>query len=123
MVDGKDLVRKLYILDSVNGEVREDMFTEAAKELGVKLKIDMDRYRRSRNLPENYDFYFLHLSDVDIASVDHINREQPWSYLVGISGGYFHGRGEDGELFDKKLSALIIYDSYVRLLKEMLESE
>lgn len=116
----EDLVRKMYILDSRYGAIREDMFSMAAAELGIKLRIDMETYRRSRNLPENYDFYFLHISDVDISEVEHLKREQPWSYLIGFSGAYFLDQARDGKLFDKQLSDLIKYEDYFLLLKEMM---
>jgi len=77
--------KKLFILDSGNTKIGL-FFKKYEGELDVKETIDPIWLRGNGKLPRDYDTYILHLSDINVKDLEDLRREQPWSWIYGISG-------------------------------------
>ena len=52
---------------------------------GEGVQIDKKSFQKIKNIPRGYDVYFLHLPEVNSGDVRTLSREQPWSWIYGIS--------------------------------------
>tara|TARA_Y100000310_G_C20592460_1_gene768803 strand:+ start:244 stop:633 length:390 start_codon:yes stop_codon:yes gene_type:complete len=70
-------------------------------------------------IPRDYDFYYMHLSQLDLNDLEKLREEQPWSYIVGISGG---GEKVMGDPRTRKCCDSIHYLLMPDTLKNLLKS-
>lgn len=82
------VLKKVYILDSVLVETLKMSVSETAENLDMKIELETSSDRLVRILPRGYDIYILHLSNLEDQDLKGLREEQPWSYIVGISGIY-----------------------------------
>ncbi len=77
--------KKLFILDSGDTKIRL-LFKKYEEELEIKETTDPIWLRGNGKLPRDYDAYILHLSDINFRDLEDLRKEQPWSWIYGISG-------------------------------------
>jgi hypothetical protein len=83
MIEKKMFIQNRHY-DNVSQRI---ILTRFAEEIGVKLIIDYSSEEDLREIPDGYEFYLLHLEDIeDSNEISRLKREQPWSYIIGFSG-------------------------------------
>jgi hypothetical protein len=79
----KALILENLMLAEDIGYLLED---EAKEKYKIKIKTDISPNFKTR-IPQDYDIYFLHLSQINLRDLEDLRKEQPWSYILGMSGG------------------------------------
>mgnify|MGYP001590192344 FL=1 len=77
---------KIFILDNhKDTENLEDTLNLVSEESQIPVDIKKDNGRTLRKLPNGYDIYFLHLSQIELQEVSELRKKQSRSYFVGVS--------------------------------------
>ena len=77
---------KIFILDNhKDTENLEDTLNLVSEESQIPVDIKKDNGRTLRKLPNGYDIYFLHLSQIELQEVSELRKKQSKSYFVGVS--------------------------------------
>ncbi len=83
----KDLETKVFILDSKDAGNAADAFEGYAEIHGRKIEVKHSHANYMARVPRDYDIYVLHLSNFNFEDLEVLKEEQPWSFIVGITGG------------------------------------
>ncbi len=73
-------------LESQNIETAASIFLDCANEKNITLRLYCSDERNLLVLPEGYDGYLIHLSQVEDRAIEKIKSSQPWSKIYGTSG-------------------------------------
>ena len=77
---------KIFLLDNhKDAENLEYILNLVSEESQIPVDIKKDNGRTLRKLPNGYDIYFLHLSQIELQEVSELRKKQSRSYFVGVS--------------------------------------
>ena len=85
-----------------------------------ELEFVFSRDKAFRHLPEGYDVYILHLSDTSEEAITELRKDQPWSWIYGISGAVTSEPEKITESLEDNLDK--IYDEEDMLDESKIES-
>jgi len=114
----KMVEKKVFVLDSQGvGKIIEDIYS-VAKTLELEIKVRSSEEEQCRNLPKDFDYYILHISNIDEADLKRLKEKQSFSYFFGITGCGDELPNDLSNLFDDVYSSINKRDLEIILQKE-----
>ncbi|MDP2750044.1 MAG: hypothetical protein Q8O89_04400 [Nanoarchaeota archaeon] len=108
----KKEIFKIYYQDSklkgFDGERIIDAYTCASQKLSIPIKINFSQENSVVRLPDNYEFYFIHLRDlITRHALTKVRETNPISYIVAITNHHLsHFPSDIRECFDRKVDVI-----------------